>query len=341
MTMNYRDAGVDIALGNRAVELMKGAVGRTYTPHVLAGVGAFGGLFSARAFADLSDPVLVASTDGVGTKTKVAVQAGRFGGLGADIVHHCTNDLLVQGARPLFFLDYIAMGQLVPERVAEVVTGAAQACQKLGVALLGGETAEMPGVYLEGELDLVGTLIGVVDRANIVDGSTLEAGDVLIGLPSSGLHTNGFSLARRVLEGLDMNVARADLNGQSLFDALLEPHREYLGAYQALQDAGLEVRGMAHITGGGLVENLPRVFPAGLGARIERSSWPVPTLFQLIVQRSGIDAREAHTALNMGIGFVFMLPTSQLERAMRTLEGAGETPYPLGTVQAGEGVVLE
>lgn len=339
--MDYKDAGVDIALGNRAVELMKGAVGRTYTPHVLAGVGAFGGLFSARAFANLADPVLVASTDGVGTKTKLAVAAGRFGGLGADIVHHCTNDLLVQGARPLFFLDYIAMGKLIPERVAEVVTGAAQACQKLGVALLGGETAEMPGVYLEGELDLVGTLIGVVDRESIVDGHALEAGDVLIGLPSSGLHTNGFSLARKVLEGLDFDEARADLNERTLFEALLEPHREYLGVYKALQDAGLEVRGMAHITGGGLIENLPRVFPAGLGARLERSSWPVPPLFQLIVQRSGVNVTEAHRALNMGIGFVFMLPASQLKEAFKALETAGETPYTIGVVQAGEGVVLE
>ena len=341
MTMDYKDAGVDIAEGNRAVELMKGAVERTYTPHVLAGVGAFGGLFSARAFSDLKDPVLVASTDGVGTKTKVAVQANRFGGLGADIVHHCVNDLLVQGARPLFFLDYIAMGKLIPERVAEVVTGAAKACEKLGVALLGGETAEMPGVYLPGELDLVGTLIGVVDRENVVDGHTLEAGDVLIGLPSSGLHTNGFSLARKVLEGLNFDEARADLNGRTLFDALLEPHREYLGAYRALQDTGLEVRGMAHITGGGLVENLPRVFPASLGARLKRSSWPVPPLFQLIVERSGVDVREAHSALNMGIGFVFMLPAAQLERALKVLERAGETPYTIGTLQAGEGVVLE
>jgi len=339
--MDYKDAGVDIAAGNRAVELMSGAMRRTYTPHVLAGVGAFGGLFSARAFADLADPVLVASTDGVGTKTKVAVAAGRFGGLGADIVHHCVNDLLVQGARPLFFLDYIAMGVLIPERVAEVVTGAAQACQKLGVALLGGETAEMPGVYLPGELDLVGTLIGVVERSNIVDGHALEAGNVLIGLPSSGLHTNGFSLARKVLEGLDFDEARADLNGRTLFDALLEPHREYLGAYKALQGAGLEVRGMAHITGGGLVENLPRVFPAGLGARLERSSWPVPAMFQLIVQRSGVNVTEAHRALNMGIGFVFMLPAAQLEQALGVLEAVGETSYKIGVVRAGEGVVLE
>jgi len=187
----------------------------------------------------------------------------------------------------------------------------------------------------------VGTLIGVVDRESIVDGHALEAGDVLIGLPSSGLHTNGFSLARKVLEGLDFDEARADLNGLTLFEALLEPHREYLGAYQALQNAGLEVRGMAHITGGGLIENLPRVFPAGLGARLERSSWPVPPLFQLVVQRAGVDATEAHRALNMGIGFVFMLPASQLERAIKALEGVGETPYKIGVMRAGEGVVLE
>ncbi|WP_019585099.1 phosphoribosylformylglycinamidine cyclo-ligase [Deinococcus apachensis] len=335
----YERAGVSIDAGHRAVALMKGAVARTHTPAVLGGLGGFGGLFRA-AFGDLADPVLVASTDGVGTKTKVAVRTGRFAGLGADIVNHCVNDILVQGARPLFFLDYVAMGRLLPERVAEVVTGAAQACEALGVALLGGETAEMPGVYVEDELDIVGTIVGVVDRPHLIDGSRIGIGDAVIALPSTGLHTNGYSLARMALDELDWAKPRADLGGERLEDLLTVPHRAYLGAFDALSAAGVDIRGMAHITGGGLIDNPPRVFPAGVGMRVDTASWTVPPLFELIVRRAGVERREAFRALNMGVGFLFIVPAAQREAALTALRTAGESPWIIGEMVAGSGVTL-
>lgn len=335
----YARAGVDIDAGQRAVKLMKDAVARTHTANVLGGLGGFGGLFRAD-FAGMRDPVLVASTDGVGTKTKVAARAGKLSGLGEDIVNHCVNDILVQGARPLFFLDYIAMGQLVPEQVADFVGGAARACERLGVALLGGETAEMPGVYLPGELDIVGTVVGVLDRAELIDGSRLRAGDAVIGLPSSGLHTNGYSLARAALEGLDWTAPHPAL-GRSIEEALLVPHREYVHAFQALREGGVEVRGMAHITGGGLVDNPPRVFPEGLGMLLQEGSWPVPPLFSLIVEAGGVERQEAYRALNMGLGFLFIVPQAQAETALKLLAGAGETPYQVGEMVPGSGVRFE
>lgn len=335
----YERAGVSIDAGHRAVELMKGAVARTHTPNVLGGLGGFGGLFRA-AFGHMEDPVLVASTDGVGTKTKVAVRSGTFTGLGGDIVNHCVNDILVQGARPLFFLDYVAMGKLLPERVAEVVTGAAQACEALGVALLGGETAEMPGVYVEGELDIVGTIVGVVDRPRLINGSRIQAGDTVIALPSSGLHTNGFSLARMALDDLDWNEARADLNGQTLAQILPVPHRAYLHAFDALERAGIDIRGMAHITGGGLIDNPPRVFPQGIGMQIDTASWTVPPVFELIVQRAQVARQEAFRALNMGVGFLFILPAAQAEAALDALKTAGEQPWVIGQMVEGQGVTF-
>ncbi|ADY26298.1 phosphoribosylformylglycinamidine cyclo-ligase [Deinococcus proteolyticus MRP] len=336
----YARAGVDIDAGHRAVELMKDAVARTHTPAVLGGIGGFGGLFSLSGLKGMEDPVLVASTDGVGTKTKVAVRTGRFGGLGQDIVNHCVNDILVQGARPLIFLDYVAMGRLSPERVAEVVTGAATACEALGVALLGGETAEMPGVYVEGELDIVGTIVGAVDRPNLIDGRRIEAGDSVIALPSSGLHTNGYSLARMALDDLNWTEARADLNGERLEDLLTVPHRAYLKAFDALEAAGVDVRGMGHITGGGLVDNPPRVFPQGIGMQVDLSSWTVPPVFELIVQRAGVERREAFRALNMGVGFLFIVPAAQREEALAALRGAGEQPWVIGEMVKGQGVTL-
>ncbi|GGK86697.1 phosphoribosylformylglycinamidine cyclo-ligase [Deinococcus radiotolerans] len=335
----YERAGVSIDAGHRAVELMKGAVARTHTPNVLGGLGGFGGLFRA-AFGHMDDPVLVASTDGVGTKTKVAVRSGTFTGLGGDIVNHCVNDILVQGARPLFFLDYVAMGKLLPERVAEVVTGAAQACEALGVALLGGETAEMPGVYVDGELDIVGTIVGVVDRPRLINGSRIQAGDTVIALPSSGLHTNGFSLARMALDDLDWTEARADLNGQTLAQLLPVPHRAYLHAFDALERAGADVRGMAHITGGGLIDNPPRVFPQGIGMQIDTGSWTVPPVFELIVQRAQVARHEAFRALNMGVGFLFILPAEQEQAALDALKSAGEQPWVIGQMIHGQGVTF-
>lgn len=339
-TSAYAQAGVDIDAGHRAVSLMKGAVARTHTPAVLGGIGGFGGLFSLSGLAGMQEPVLVASTDGVGTKTKVAVRTERFGGLGHDIVNHCVNDILVQGARPLIFLDYVAMGKLRPERVAEVVTGAAEACEKLGVALLGGETAEMPGVYVEGELDIVGTIVGAVDKAKLIDGGRIAAGDKVIALPSAGLHTNGYSLARMALDELDWNEAREDLGGETLADLLTVPHRSYLPAYDTLENAGVDVRGMAHITGGGLIDNPPRIFPEGIGMRVNTSSWTVPPLFELIVQRAQVERQEAFRALNMGVGFLFIVPAAQAENALQALQNAGERPWIIGEMTEGQGVEL-
>ncbi len=344
----YQQSGVDIAAGHRAVALMKDAVGRSQTApglrgQVLQGLGGFGGLFRP-SFAGMADPVLVASTDGVGTKTKVAAQAGVYGGLGQDIVNHCVGDLLVQGARPLFFLDYIAMGKLLPEAVAEFVNGAAEACLAVGAALLGGETAEMPGVYMAGELDIVGTLVGVVDRPALVTGERLQKGDAVIALPSSGLHTNGYSLARRVLGGLDWNEVRPEFSGTglggTLQGALLAPHRCYLPAFEALTSAGVDIRGMSHITGGGLIDNPPRVFPEGLGMAADLNSWTVPPLFRLIVYRGGISVHDAFHALNMGVGFLFMVPAAQQQGALDVLRAAGEQPWVIGQMVTGAGVTL-
>ena len=314
----YRDAGVDIAAGNRAVHLMKSAVQSTYGKEVLAGIGAFGGHFDAAALKGMAAPVLVASTDGVGTKTKIAAALGRYDSIGHDIVGHCVNDILVQGARPLFFLDYVAFNKLVPERVAAIVTGIADACKSVGCALLGGETAEMPGVYEDNEFDLVGTIIGAVERGRIIDGSGIETGDIIIGIASNGLHTNGFSLARKVLAGRDLTALVPEL-GRSLGDALLAPHRPYLNELEELWRAGVTVKGMAHITGGGLIENPPRILPERIAARIRRGAWPMPPLFQLIQREGGIDPHEMARVFNVGLGMLLFVPEKEAQKALNVI----------------------
>ena len=279
--------------------------------------------------------MLVASTDGVGTKTKVAARLGRWDSIGQDLVNHCVNDILVQGARPLFFLDYVASARLDPDQIARIVGGVAAACQAAGCALLGGETAEMPGVYEAGEIDLVGTIVGVVDRAEVIDGSRIQAGDVLLALPSSGLHTNGFSLARRVLDGLDWEIERPELGG-SLGDALLAVHRPYGEPVWRLQVAGVDLRGLAHITGGGVIDNLPRILPDGVSAVIERGTWPEPPLFGLIQQTGDIPTDEMFHVFNMGIGMLAVIPAAQRELALTTL--AGEI-YAVGEIVSGDKAV--
>ena len=316
----YRDAGVDIDAGNRAVALMKQAVQSTYGKQVLAGIGSFGGLYDAGALKAMVSPVLVASTDGVGTKTKIAAALGRYDSIGHDIVGHCVNDILVQGARPLFFLDYVAFNKIVPERVAAIVTGIAEACKSVGCALLGGETAEMPGVYADGEFDIVGTIIGAVDRNRIIDGSRIAQGDVIIGLGSSGLHTNGFSLARRVLAGRDLAALLPEL-GMTLGDALLAPHRPYLAELEHLWAAGVSVKAMAHITGGGLIENPPRILPPGIAARIQRGAWPMPPLFQLIQRDGNIASEEMARVFNCGLGMLLFVPPTEAGKALGLLGG--------------------
>jgi len=302
----YASSGVSIDAGNRAVELMKDAVRATYTPAVLAGIGSFGGLFDAAFLKEMQNPVLVASTDGVGTKVKLAAAAGRFRGIGHDIVNHCIDDILVQGARPLFFMDYFATSKLNPEQTAEVVTGIAEACKESGIALLGGETAEMPGVYAPGEFDVAGTILGVLERDHILPRtSELKAGDVLIGIRSSGPHTNGYSLIRKVFADTPLDTVFPEL-GVPLADALLASHRSYFNLLQsAIHHPGLKA--LAHLTGGGFIENIPRILPGHLDAVIRLGSWPVPPLWNLIQQKGDIAPDEMYRVFNMGIGFVVVV----------------------------------
>jgi phosphoribosylformylglycinamidine cyclo-ligase len=309
----YSRAGVNIAAGQRATELMKTAIRATYGPEVLSDTGVFGGLFDVSAVKDMASPVLVASTDGVGTKTMVAARMKRWDTIGQDLVNHCVNDILVQGARPLFFLDYVASSVLVPEQIAEIVTGCAAACKDVGCALLGGETAEMPGVYQSGEIDLVGTVVGVVDRDSIIDGTRIQPGDTILALPSSGLHTNGYSLARKILADLNWSERRDDLNEVSIGDALLAVHRCYLDAYGRIVDAGIDVRGLAHITGGGVIDNLPRILPPNTGAIIRKGQWPLPPIFALMQQQGQIADNEMFHVFNMGLGMLVIVPPGQAE----------------------------
>lgn len=333
----YARAGVDIAAGQRATELMAEAVRATYGPEVLAGIGSFGGLYDAAFMKELAAPVLVASTDGVGTKTKIAVRLGRWQTVGQDLVNHCINDILVQGARPLFFLDYVASAHLAPEVVAQIVGGMAQACREAGCALIGGETAEMPGVYEEGEIDIVGTIVGVVDRANIIDGREIEAGDVILGLPSSGLHTNGYSLARQALASLEWTAQLPEL-GCSPGEALLAIHRSYLQPIRRLWTAGVDVRGLAHITGGGLIDNPPRILPAGLGALIRRGAWPEPAIFGLIQRLAQVPEEQMFHVFNMGLGMLVFVPGRHVALAQEAL---ADDVFVVGeVVSGGTGVTI-
>jgi phosphoribosylaminoimidazole synthetase len=329
---SYAAAGVDIDEGARAVDRITAAVGRTHGADVVHGVGGFGGVFSAKAITAMDDPVLVASTDGVGTKVELAVRAGRVRGVGHDIVNHCVNDVLVQAARPLFFLDYLAAGRLDADLVADVVTGMAEACEAAGCALLGGETAEMPGVYAPGAFDVAGTLVGVAERAALLPRADVAAGDVLIGLASSGPHTNGFSLLRRLFEWIPLDVTPAGLD-RPLGDALLEPHRSYLQVLEPVLATGA-VKALAHITGGGLVDNLPRVLPDGIEARIEIGSWPVPPLFALVRDvATGLDDHELHRTLNMGIGMVVVCAPTDAPAVQAAI---GEETWVIGELVPGQ-----
>jgi phosphoribosylformylglycinamidine cyclo-ligase len=336
----YAQAGVDIAAAERATALMKRAVQATYTPEVLAGLGAFGGLYDAAALRDMVAPILVASTDGVGTKTLVAAQLKRWESIGYDLVHHCVNDILVQGARPLFFLDYVATGRLDPAQIATVVTGVANACRDVGAALLGGETAEMPAVYHEGAVDLVGTIIGVVDRSALLDGSTIAVGDRILGLPASGLHTNGYSLVRRLVSDLDWTnyLLPATEAGPPLplGDVLLRRHRCYLEPIMVLRRAGVEIHGLAHITGGGIPGNLPRILPPGTAAQIRRGTWSELPIFGVLQKKGAIDDAAMFQTFNMGLGMLVVLPAAEAALARQLLDDA----TVVGEIVAGNGGVL-
>ena len=341
MTMDYRQSGVDIDAGNETVRRIKSLARGTFTPGVLSEIGSFGGLFKLDRDR-YREPVLVSSADGVGTKLKVAFMMGRHDTVGADLVNHCVNDILVQGAEPLFFLDYLATGRLLPAVAEQVVTGVARACRENGCALIGGETAEMPGFYAHGEYDIAGFIVGVVDRPNLIDGRTIVPGDVLVGLRSSGLHTNGYSLARRVffdVAGWKPDTMVAEL-GTTLGDALLATHRSYLPVVRPLFARGAgTIKGLAHITGGGITENLPRILPAGCAAEIDRAAWSVPPLFRLLQQHGGIATDEMFRAFNMGIGLIATCAARDADRLVTDLAAAGEAAVRLGRIVAGDRAV--
>lgn len=321
MGISYQDAGVDIERATRAKKAMAASVRSTYGPEVLAGHGSFGGLFDVEKLQQARHPVLVASTDGVGTKTMVAAAANRFDTIGQDLVNHCVNDILVQGATPLFFLDYVASSHLDPDRIVEIVNGVARACREASCALLGGETAEMPGVYRENELDLVGTIVGWVERDRIIDGHDIQPGDVLFGLPSTGLHTNGYSLARKVLAHLPLDSEMPESGGK-LVDALLAPHRSYLDPVKRLMNV-LQIKGLVHITGGGFYDNIPRILPDGQGARIKRGTWPVLPIFELIQSLGQVTPEEMYRVFNMGIGMIVIVAADHAQQAANILGNAG------------------
>jgi len=336
-TSRYAEAGVDISAKYDAVERAKGAIRESFTPGVLGDVGSFGGLFDP-AKVGAAGHVLVASADGVGTKLEVARRAGRYATVGRDLVNHCVDDILVQGARPLFFMDYVAVGRMEPAVVSELIQGCAEACRDNGLALLGGETAEMPGLYRDGDFDLAGFILGSVARERLLDGSRVEAGQVLLGLGSSGLHTNGYSLARHVLfERLELQLdARpAELEGTTVEDALLAPHRSYLASIGPLLDDGL-VAALAHITGGGLVDNLPRVLGRH-DAVIDRGSWEPPALFRFLCAAGDVSPDEAYRVFNMGVGMVVLVDPARADEVEGRLRDAGESVFRIGTVEAGTG----
>jgi phosphoribosylformylglycinamidine cyclo-ligase len=330
--IDYRQSGVDIDAGNEVVRRIKSLARTTYTTSVLSGVGSFGGLFALDQ--TIADPVLVASADGVGTKLKVAFLAGVHDTIGADLVNHCVNDILVQGARPLFFLDYLATGRLSPEVAEQIVCGMAAACRENGCALLGGETAEMPGFYGDGEYDLAGFIVGIVSKSRIIDGRSIVAGDVLIGLPSSGLHTNGYSLARKIaFEVLGLEVGSyVDELDSTVGEALLQPHRSYLRPILPLLDTAW-IKGMAHITGGGITENLPRTLPAGVSFSLDRQTWIVPPLFTWLQRGGGIDDAEMFRAFNMGVGLVIVIGREVASEVLAALRDGGEAAWVLGVAE--------
>lgn len=340
--LTYREAGVNIDAGNRAVELMKEHVRATYRPEVMGDLGGFGGLFALNA-GKYQEPVLVAGTDGVGTKLRLAFMMDKHDTIGQDAVAMCVNDILVQGAEPLFFLDYLAVGKLQPEQVAQVVAGVAQACQQSGCALIGGETAEMAGFYPDGEYDIAGFAVGIVDKAKMITGARIAAGNVLIGLPSSGLHSNGYSLVRKIcfdVQNMKVEQYIPEL-GCTLGEELLTPTRLYPRVCRPIIDQ-FDVRGMVHITGGGFYDNIPRILPADCAVEIDTDSWPRPTIFNLLQQWGNIAWPEMYRTFNMGLGIIMAVPADQAAAIQQTLAAAGEQSYLIGTVVSGQqGVKLK
>ncbi len=342
--MDYKNAGVDIEAGYKSVELMKKHVMETMRPEVLGGIGGLSGAFSLEAIKGMEHPVLLSGTDGVGTKLKLAFIMDRHDTVGIDCVAMCVNDVACAGGEPLFFLDYIACGKNVPEKIATIVSGVAEGCKQSGAALVGGETAEMPGFYPEDEYDLAGFAVGVVDRKDLMDGKDLEAGDVLVGLASSGVHSNGFSLVRKVFE---KELTREGLNtyydelGKTLGEALLAPTKIYVKALKEIRQAGVRVKACSHITGGGFYENIPRMLKEGTRAVVKKDSYEIPAIFKLLAKKGGIEEQMMYNTYNMGIGMVVAVKPEDAARTMEAARAAGEIPYVIGSIEAGEkGVTL-
>ena len=338
--ISYSDAGVDIDAATHATDRIKELARLTFNKRTLSEIGSFGGMFDG-AFPNLAQPVLVASADGVGTKLKIAFATGVHNTVGRDLVNHCVNDILVQGARPLFFLDYIATGKLSPDVVASIIEGVTNGCRENGCVLLGGETAEMPGFYQDGEYDIAGFIVGVVDRARVIDGKTIAAGDVLLALPSAGLHTNGYSLARKLffeVAGYEPNTSLPEL-GMTAGEALLLPHLSYLKPLEALLDKGV-IKGLAHITGGGLTDNIPRILPEGTAVKIQKESWNIPPLFELLRRLGNVSDKEMYRTFNMGVGMVIVCSAQDAEMIKSHLRAERETCYEIGNVVSGNREVL-
>ena len=340
--MDYKKAGVDIEAGYKSVELMKKHIAKTMRPEVLTNIGGFSGAFSMEKFKDMEKPTLVSGTDGVGTKLKLAFVMDKHNTVGIDCVAMCVNDIACAGGDPLFFLDYIACGKNVPEKIADIVSGVAEGCQQSGAALIGGETAEMPGFYPEDEYDLAGFAVGVVDEKDLITGKDLADGDVLIGIASSGVHSNGFSLVRKVfpMDKESLNTYHEEL-GTTLGDALLKPTKIYVKALRAIREAGVRVKACSHITGGGFYENVPRMLPDGIRAVIKKDSYPIPPIFTMLAREGQIEEHMMYNTYNMGLGMVIGVKPEDADTVIKAIESAGEKAYVVGKAEAGEkGVTL-
>ncbi len=335
--MDYRSSGVDIEAGYKSVELMKEHVKKTMRPEVLGGLGGFSGAFSMSAFKDMEKPTLLSGTDGVGTKLKLAFLLDKHDTVGIDCVAMCVNDVACAGGEPLFFLDYIACGKNVPEKIAKIVSGVAEGCRQSGSALIGGETAEMPGFYPEDEYDLAGFSVGVVDEKDIVTGKDLKAGDVLIGMASSGVHSNGFSLVRKVFEMTkeSLNTYYDEL-GETLGEALIRPTKIYVKALKSIRESGVKIHACSHITGGGFYENVPRMLVDGKKAVIEKGSYPIPPIFSLLQKTGGIEEHMMYNTYNMGLGMVLAVDSADVETTISAIEAAGEKAYVVGRIEDGD-----
>lgn len=340
--MDYKNAGVDIEAGYKAVELMKKHVESTMRPEVLTGLGGFSGAFSLQRFMGMKEPTLVSGTDGVGTKLKIAFEMDKHDTIGIDCVAMCVNDIACAGGEPLFFLDYIACGKNFPEKIAGIVSGVAEGCRQAGAALIGGETAEMPGFYPEDEYDLAGFAVGIVDKAEMITGSELAAGDVLIGIASSGIHSNGYSLVRKVFKIEEAELSKSyDSLGMTLGEALLTPTKIYVKALAELKNAGVKVKACSHITGGGFYENIPRMLKDGINAHINEGSWVIPPIFDMLASEGGIDKQMMFNTYNMGIGMMIAVDAAQADDAVKAITAAGETAYIVGEIANGDkGITL-